>query len=78
MYTAYNTTFISEKCPQEKTAFNCPLRDYVNSEKDLLHISVNETHLVPNDNRRETWMRMYDEMHAICNKCHQDAKQKTK
>lgn len=78
MYTIYNTTLISENCPQEKTPFNCPLRNYVNSEKDLFHVSVNETHLVPNVNNRETLIRMYDEMHAICDKCHLDNQQKTK
>ena len=78
MYTVYNTTLVSENCPQDKNPSNCPLRSYINTEKELFHVSVNETHLLPNDNSRETFIKMYDEIHAICNKCQLEAKQKIK
>lgn len=77
MFTLYSTTLISENCPQTMTTSNCPLRKYVDSEKELFHVSVNETNLLPNKNDRETFIQMYDKMHAICEKCKAD-NQKTK
>ena len=68
MYTIYTINLVSENCPKDMIASTCPLRKYVNDEKELFHVSVNETHLVPHGDR-ETFIQMYDKMHAICAQC---------
>ena len=54
------------------TEKDCPLRKYIASGQDLFHVSVNESCLIPNEYDREKFMRVYDEMHAICTKCKTD------
>ena len=79
MNTVYNTCLVNEKCPGNMTESVCPLRNYIKNEQDLFHISINETYLVQNTMYdREKFMRVYDEMHRICQKCHADNKQKTR
>lgn len=72
MYTIFNTPLIREKCPDNMTEKDCPLRKYIASEQDLFYVSANETYLIPNEYNREKFMRIYDEMHAVCVKCKTD------
>ena len=72
MYTIYNTPLVNEKCPDNMTESTCPLRIFIKNGQDLFHISINETYLVPKTYDREKFMHIYDEMHAICNKCKAD------
>ena len=76
MYKCYTVNLICSQCPEDMTPQTCPLRKYTEEQsalldKGLFHISVNENHLVPHGGR-ETLIKMYDEMHAICEKCQQE------
>lgn len=78
MYTIYTTNLISENCPPNMNPDTCPLRKFVKSGSSLWHVTVNDTHLIPSDEKEETFIQMYKEMHAICKKCKTDNKQKIK
>lgn len=72
MYTIFNTSLIHTQCPQNMTEGTCPLRQFIDKGQDLFHVSMNETHLMPNEYNSEKFMRTYSQMLAICNKCKAD------
>ena len=84
MYTNFNVQLIDEQCPDKMTQQNCPLRSFINNGQDTFHISnfsvfVSEMQLVPNNpDDTNKIMKTWNDMRAICAKCHADNKQNTK
>lgn len=72
MYTIFTTDLVNTQCPKGMNTKNCPLRKYIESGQELFHVSMNETHLVQTNPDAEKFIKVYNEMQAICNKCKEE------
>lgn len=69
MYTNLTTNLLNVACPKNKTESDCDLRKYIKNGQDFFVVSINENHLIPMSNDLKKFVRVYKEIHNICNKC---------
>lgn len=72
MYSNINIQFICAECPKGMNKQNCPAREYIHTESELFHESVNENVITlakPYLAARADYEKALADIAAMCENC---------
>ncbi len=78
MYTELNVPIIRVVCPDTMTKANCPVYQYLRKRSKVFHVSINETHLIPNSYKGLKIVHEINKMRKICENCGKKVNERTR
>lgn len=69
MYTELYIPVIKTVCPETKNEQNCPVRQYLENDQNLFHVSFFGNYLVPNSYDTKKIAEGINKMRKICEEC---------
>lgn len=69
MHTVFSIPIIDVTCPSGIDESKCPLRKFIKTGQDALHVTTNESYLEPSTKDVCTIIRVVLNARSICNNC---------